>query len=302
MSRLAPHALILLSAFTAVGCIELGKDDDGDGDGGALLEPTLHECTPVVPETLGGLITVEMDHAGEVLTDFVAPADRQTGLLTFSLVSPRSDDDLVTMGLTLEHPDLSTFQIEIDVQPNEGVALAGVAAPGETLVMGLAEWGRGLPGPEGLYTAEAAWTWTEYDDCYEPNNTAAEARHVPTGVEHTAWMVSTLGVSEEPTDWYRFTIAEDSVVNLSMAFPESIPMWVELYAGDRSEENNVFYSWFSEVPGEYAWQSEGPLPAGTYSLRLAPFVGVQVYDTPLRPYAPHLYEPYTFRIDATPAR
>lgn len=292
-----------------VGCVDGGKPDSG-GDTGAgsgggdapLIDPTLDECLPVAAESLAGVISTPMEHAGELLTPFFAPADRLSGLLTLTLVSPRSDDDLVTMGLTLEHPELSTFQIELDVGPGEDVVLAGVAAPGEELVMGLAEWGRGLPGPEEPYTAEARWTWTEYDDCYEPNNTAAEARHVPTGAEHSAWMVSTLGESDEPVDWYRFTIAEDSVVSLSMVFPETIPMWVELFAGDRSEQDRLFTSSFSEVPGEFAWTSDGPLPAGTYSLRFAPFIGLAVYETPLRSEAPHLYERYTFRVDASPAR
>lgn len=303
----ARFALALLGLLSLpIGCTDGGKPDSGGDSGGdtgaPLLDPTLHECEPVAAESLAGVISTPMEHAGELRTDFVAPADRRSGLLTFALVSPRADDDLVTMGLTLEHPELSTFQLEIDVGPSEGVVLAGVAAPGETLVMGLAEWGRALPGPEAPYTAEASWAWTEYDDCYEPNNTAAEARHVPTGAEHRAWMVSVLGESEEPVDWYRFTIAEDSVVSLSMVFPETIPMWVELFAGDRSDQDRLLTSSFSEVPGVYSWTSDGPLPAGTYTLRFAPFIGLAVYDTPLRSEAPHLYEGYTFRVDATPAR
>jgi hypothetical protein len=294
----------------AAGCLDGGKPDSGSADTAAdtgassapLLDPTLDECVPVAGESQAGVISMMMEHGGELLTPFLAPADRLSGLLTFALVSPRSDDDLVTLGLTLEHPDLSTFEIELDVGEGQDVVLAGVAAPGEVLVMGLAEWGRGLPGPEEPYVAEASWTWTEYDDCYEPNNTAAEARHVPTGAEHSAWMVSMLGESEEPVDWYRFTIAEDSVVTLSMVFPETIPMWVELFAGDRSEEDRLLTSSFSEIPGEYTWSSDGPLPAGTYTLRFAPFVSLAVYDTPLYSEAPHMYERYTFRVDASPAR
>jgi hypothetical protein len=305
-------ALLSLSALSA--CVEAGKDDSGGdsgqlvgdgggGDGGGpVIDPLLNECTPVSPTSQSGVLEGTLARPEALSAEFVAPADRLKGVLSLQLESPRDNADPVTLGVSIDHPDMGIDDTELDKAPEEGVAVMAAVSPGEVVTMRLAEWGAELDAPES-YAARATWAWIETDDCFEPNDQIDAAKHVPTNEAHSAWMLQGLGADDDLVDWYRFTLAEDSVVTLNITHPETVPMGWSLFAGDRDDSGGELAGeLFAEPAGSVRWTSDGALPAGTYTLRLQPFTSLAEVDYPLRPSQPHLSVGYSFQVDAAAGR
>lgn len=301
----APLPALLLALPALAACVDGKSSADDSADTGAaagdpLLDPTLDECVAVAPESLTGTLEGTIAHAGSITEELTAPADRLKGVVQLQLTDPRSNDDLVLMGVSLQHPDMGIDDTELDKDPTAPVAVMAALSPGETLTLQISEWSYSEGAPDS-YAVRADWTWTETDDCYEPNDAASEAKHVPTGAAHAAWMIQGLGPDDDLQDWYRFTITEDSTVSLTLAFPATVPMGFALYAGDRSDAAEVTSALYSETPGSLVWTSEAPLAAGTYTLKLEPFVSLAEVDYPYALTQTHLVEGYSFQIDATPA-
>ncbi len=112
-------ALLSLSALSA--CVEAGKDDSGgdsadsgqlvaDGGGGEgggpVIDPTLNACAELSPTSLTGVLEGTLARPEALSAEFVAPADRLKGVLSLQLESPRDNDDPVTLGVSINHPDM----------------------------------------------------------------------------------------------------------------------------------------------------------------------------------------------------
>ena len=323
--RLAPSWL-LLCTLPLSACIDGGdKGDDSAGDtGGALndgeggsgggggggggIDPLLHECVSYEPQVITGEIN-DVIAGGETWVGqaFTPPADRQTGLLVLTLATPafNPDDDFL-MGVSVDGPEIGINDYEHAPREGQTETSAAIAiTPGVEIDMAVTAYS--AP-PDSSVPVLAPWVWTETMDCYEPNNTVEQAKHVPTGVQHSAWMIS--GVGDDPTieDWYRFTLTEDSVVRLQVAGPDTLPVgfWLAPLPSPEADPSAlgepVGELGYSEPYAAIDWTSEAPLPAGTYALWLGPFVSVGEVDLPQLREQKHMWAGYTFQIDATPAR
>ena len=313
--RLAPSWL-LLCTLPLSACIDGGdKGDDSAGDtGGALndggggIDPLLHECVSYEPQVITGEINdVIGADATLVAQAFVAPPDRQTGLLVMQLTAPglNPDDDLL-MGISTNGPEIGIDDYEDHPRAAQAEISAAIAiTPGVEVQLTV---NRYAAPPDTATSVLAPWVWTETMDCYEPNNSVEQAKHVPTGVQHSAWMIS--GVGDDPTidDWYRFTLTEDSVVRLQVAGPDTLPVGFSLAPLPNPEADPTALGQpvgellYSDPFAAIDWTSEAPLPAGTYALRLVPFVSLGEVDLPELREQKHMWAGYTFQIDATPAR
>lgn len=316
--RLAPSWL-LLCTLPLSACIDGGdKGDDsaGDtggalndgGDGGGGIDPLLHECVSYEPQVITGEINDVIPSTETFVQQaFTAPADRQTGVLVLTLQSPAySAGDEYLMGVSVDGPEIGINDYEDFPRDTQTEISAAIAiTPGVDIAMAVSTYI--APGDAGI-SVVAPWVWTETMDCYEPNNSVEQAKHVPTGVQHSAWMIS--GVGDDPTidDWYRFTLAEDSVVRLQVAGPDTLPVgfWLAPLPSPEADPTTlgepVGELLYSEPYAAIDWTSEAPLPAGTYALRLSPFVSLGEVDLPELLEQKHMWAGYTFQIDATPAR
>ena len=270
----------------------------GKGDDSGSPDTDLHECAPVTPVSeegiVRGTITAEESIVEETWT---APADRATGVLIASHAPPAEDGH--TAALSLIHDPSVYGEGMFEETPGELLEVAGAITPGDPLRI-LYERFASAADAVVPYDIEVPWTWVETDDCYEPNDQFSEARHVPTGEVLEAWMISGLGDDPSVPDWYRFTLAEPSTVTISWTGPDTIAPALTIYAAGAVETDFPLDGVVGEA-GNVAWSSAGTMEAGTYVFWVEPFVSLGEIDFPQDPIMSHMWETYTFEVQAAPA-
>lgn len=157
--------------------------------------------------------------------------------------------------------------------------------------------------PNDVATWTAKWSYEPLVDCYEHNDTRADARAIPVNTPISAYAHT--GILEEDgvlvgpsvVDWYRFTIHEPATVSLASVMPDESALFFDLLGDD----DIVALATASHVAAPNSVESEAvELAAGTYYVRLGYFVsdsvGVSGDDV-----VPALWrEPYTLTVNVTP--
>jgi hypothetical protein len=163
-----------------------------------------------------------------------------------------------------------------------------------------------MAAPGQKYRALASWSWDEVDDyvfsanwfpepdCYEPNDTRAEAKWIPVGETIEAYMHTGHVVSEiddaDFDDWHVVHLDAGHVEIALRDVPAQASMQVELL-----DEQGAW------LASEYGAEGEGltveaDVPAGDYHVRVSRFYTGWTRGSGLHDLPDHFRRPYALTV------
>ena len=152
------------------------------------------------------------------------------------------------------------------------------------------------------------WSFTSTVDCFEPNNTVAEAAEIPLNSTVEAYMLagyiegSYTITSDRKEDWYKFTLNEQSRLTYQLLqVPSDIAtnnnqMYMTLYDAN---ERQVGSGKASTANGGLVTADLGSFEPGIYYVKIEPFPfypDAKVNNYPENPIPDHFKIPYKFRV------
>lgn len=256
------HSLTALSiALTIlfVACDNIDMESDP-------LSPDLHECTPYVATIVWDTIIGNYDAANDKPTgSLTALAEAGGGYVEVSLTT---ESGTLVPGLQVRavgDPSGAIISSSASGTMNPMEKKAGWSvAPGQSYDLTFTQ-GVNAPPEEYPVRYTLDWTFTGTMDCYEPNDTAPDAKQVPVGTTIEAFAMagytSNFLLAVEYEDWYKIVLNRDSTIEAALTVaPGDHRMSIKFWEADGTTQlaHNT-----GNAGGE-TFTTTATLTAGTY--------------------------------------
>jgi hypothetical protein len=244
-------------------------------------EPTggaLHECVPYAPSEAGGDLSGTWStsgSAGAVTQTIISPGDPGGGYITINLRAPEAIVPRLNVQVLPEQPTQAdifstTAGNSDDTQFIEVVFEVGPGRSFEVTTAPFSFSGSSADVFPAAYTA--SWTYTSRVDCYEPNDTRAQAKAVPLDLPIDASFIAgyresnSITTNHETTqDWYRFELDTAREVAIALTnVPSNVRARVTVFS-----ESSTIGSVLADAAGDAVTVAPGfELAAGWYAVRV----------------------------------
>lgn len=283
----------VLSLVWLAGCDLIEPSGNKPGEKGSEL----HECAEIEPRILEGSFEGQVSLEDDVEEwTWTAPGGPLRGVAVFRVAAPFGDEH-ITPAMGVEYAPTYSGAGDIALEVGDEVAVA-VAVGADVTLDVFYEDGAYRPEIAYPYPVRMEWSWEQRDDCYEPNDTPEQAKHVPLDTDLSAWMFMSVG-DDYPgpeVDFYRFTLEEPARVRVAFSGPDSLAPALDLWSPSNDPEVDFPDHILIGEDGQAVLETP-ELAAGTWWLRAQPFVSESAWDVPEAPAEPHLWEPYTLRVE-----
>lgn len=244
-----------------------GGQGGNGGSGGGISD---HEATCYEPTAAEGTDSFEATfEAPERTFSVTVPNDAGGGILEFR----GHGYHLFMTLLTGKIPDADiTFATGFD---GDVAVRRIVAAPGMTYLVRLRESSQVESDPP--LTVSFDWTFTSVVDCFEPNNTPAEAREIALDKPLSTYMLAGYVEDDWPSiesqnDYYKVQVDRPGKLRATLKTPVTLAL--DLYAEDGATHLGGGPI-FETEPGAIEAEITEP---GTYYVLVAPFVSLRYND------------------------
>lgn len=258
---LLASSLLLTAACGPGSSTTAGDTAAGDASvSDAPVEDTALSCPAAMPAMEIAEIVVRESPEPQIVADFTAPMDPWGGVLEVTALEGGF--------LGAAHLGTSTANtiavLTSSTMPNRVVANFA-AAPGQTYSISVGDWG----GMETTYRDTLTFRYRPLRDCYEPNNTSAQAKPIALNAPIEAYLHAGITAPGRPTaddyaDWYRVTVPAAGTLHPVVNAPVAATVTIYDAAGT------------SELAGGFYFEdrTEGPsvgVGPGTYLVRVGVF-------------------------------
>jgi hypothetical protein len=293
------HALILLPLVAACVGGDKGKDDSGLDDGATC---TPYEPTAADDSQTDAWQTIDVgngsDNEGVVYT-FTAPSDPGGGVLRVVLAAA---GDVIPALLIQESNDSSGAIIagsSADTpEPHTKYASFAVQANHAYRIEVRQQFGADPDSYPQDFTL--SWTFESLIDCYEPNDSAAQAVAIPLAQVIEAYAFAgyagnSLG-GVEYDDWYSVTLAQAATLQASLLSPpgDGHRMNIRIWSSDGSRQLGAG----GGSAGGEIFSAEAAVEAGTYLISVEVAAASSAKTEDQTPEPPHFSQPYTLQVSA----
>ncbi len=269
----------------------------GPSLGGAAPDPS-HQCTPYAPTPAGRAVAEtwsepnERDDVG-----FSVPGDPGGGWVETKLTTDAPSKPWAVTTVAGDDPGAigsggTDGQRRIDVFE---------VAPGQGYASEVRAF---VNAPVDQHPWPWTWSWTFHSrvDCYEPNDTIADAKAIPLDTSVEAYLIAghvTNGIAgNDPRtyDWYRFELEEETAVTLHVLQIPSNTRWSSRLM---TAEGRQVGGAIRAPRGETVSGDLGTLSAGTWYLEIHPSPDLR-HAVPSSGHAvpEHFNVPYVFELEA----
>lgn len=231
----------------------------------------------------------------------VAISDPSGGLVevTLTVTDVPGEVNVFLQGRPIEEVHYGVLAL-VDQQPRRKTRQFTFRAQGQkTYELDVAAFVTPAVGESGAWSV--SWRYTPLADCYEPNDTQAQARRIPLDVPITAFAHpgiiegDGLLVGRGLLDFYRFELTAQTTVRLAVDQPTDEFLVFELWDGTTSTplaSTDLF-----AVPGVVSKSAEVELAAGTWYVRVSPFVHQHSTAFDDVPAPAYWARPYTLTVE-----